>query len=411
MTVMTAASLAFAAPAPAPAPDEAPAAAPIPLCVPALGGNEWAYVRDCLDTGWVSSVGAYVGRFERAVADAVGARHAVATASGTAALHVALLVAGVEPEDEVLVSTLTFVAPANAVRYVGAHPLFVDAEPAFWQMDVGRVEAFLRGACERRAGGLHDRATGRRVRALLPVHILGGAVDLAPLLALAREFGLAVVEDATEGLGGRYRGRALGTFGDAACLSFNGNKLLTTGGGGMLLTDDAALARRARHLTTQAKADEVEFVHDAVGYNYRLTNVAAAIGLAQTERLAHHLAEKRRVAARYAEGLAGVSGVRPMPEAPGTRHAWWMYTVEVDAPAYGRDARGLMRALADSGIQTRPLWQPMHRSPAHAGAASLGGEVADRACAGALSLPCSVGLTPAAQDRVIAAVRAAARAP
>jgi perosamine synthetase len=391
-----------------PAPTLAPVHAPIPLCVPELTGNEWTYVKDCLDTGWVSSVGAYVERFERAIADAVGARYAVAMGSGTAALHVALLVAGVEADDEVLVSTLTFIAPANAVRYVGAWPLFVDAEPAHWQMDVDRVAEYLRRDCTWQRGTLRSRRTGRRVRAILPVHVLGHPVDLAPLVALARERGLAVIEDATESLGARYHDRPVGQFGDLACFSFNGNKLLTTGGGGMLVTNDAALAQRARYLSTQAKDDEVEYVHHAVGYNYRLTNVAAALGLAQTERLPAYLARKREIAARYAESLADVPGLTLMREASWASSAWWMYTVLVDPPAFGMDARALLRRLGDARIQTRPLWQPLHRSAAHAGATVLGGATAERLNATALSLPCSVGLTPDAQAVVIDAVRAAA---
>ena len=383
---------------------------PVPLSVPEIGGNEWTYVRECLDTGWVSSVGAFVDRFERELAAAVGAPHAVATVNGTAALHVALRCAGVEPGDEVLVSDLTFIAPVNAITYCGAHPVLVDAEPATWQLDVARVAAFLRDECERRDGLTINHASGRRVRALLPVHVLGHPVDMDPLLDLAREHGLIVIEDATESLGATYRGRPVGSLAEAACFSFNGNKLLTTGGGGMLVTGREAWARQARYLTTQAKDDPVEYVHGEVGYNYRLTNVLAAMGVAQLERLAEFLDRKRRIAERYAAGLAGLPGIEPMPQATWAGSAWWLYTIRV-GDRFGRDARALGRLLEAEGIQTRPLWQPMHRSPAHRGAQVLGGRVAEALHAECLSLPCSVGLEEADQARVIEAIRAAVPTP
>lgn len=386
-----------------PAPD-APAMEPVPLAVPEIRGNEWAYVRECLDTGWVSSAGAYVDRFEAAVAAAAGTRFAVATTSGTAALHTAMLVAGVERDDEVLVPALTFIAPANAVRYVGAWPLFVDAEPWFGQMDVGRAAEFLRG-CAARDGVVRNPRTGRRIRALLPVHILGHPVDLDPLLEEARRLGLPVIEDATESLGASYRGRPVGHLGDLACFSFNGNKLVTTGGGGMLVTDDEAVARRARYLSTQAKDDAIEYVHGAVGYNYRLTNLQAAMGVAQLEQLAGFLAAKRRIAARYTEAVESIAGLQAMAEAPWATSAWWMYTIRVSEAAYGMDSRELMRCLAQRQIQTRPLWQPLNRSPAHADAPPAECPIAEEWNRTALSLPCSVGLAPEAQDRVIEALR------
>lgn len=376
----------------------------IGLCVPNVGARELDYLRECIETNFVSSVGAFVDRFERDVAAVMEMPHGIATASGTAALHVALLVAGIEPDDEVLVSDLTFIAPVNAIRYANAWPVLVDAEPETWQMDVSRVADFLRDGCERRDGVLRNRASGRRVRAVMPVHIVGHPVDMQPLLALAAEFGLAVIEDASESLGARYRGAPVGSHAGLACLSFNGNKLLTTGGGGMILTRSADSAQRARYLTTQAKDDSIEFVHGAVGYNYRLTNIQAAVGCAQVERLPEFLAAKRRIAARYAEMCAGLAGVHAMPAAEWADPAYWMYTVRLDNKHFPDGSRPLMRALASQGIQARPLWQPMHRSPAHAGALALGGDVADRLNAECLSLPCSTGLDAAEQERVVDAV-------
>ena len=371
-------------------------------------GNEWEYVKECLDTNWVSSVGSFVDRFESEVADFVGAAHGVATSSGTAALHVALLVAGVRPDDEVLVPTLTFIAPANAVRYCRAWPVFIDAEADYWQLDVDKVAEFLERECTWRNGKLRNRTSGRHVSAVLPVHILGHPVDMDPLLQLARRYGLAVIEDATESLGAAYRGSPVGHGGDIACLSFNGNKLITTGGGGMIVTDNEPWAERARYLTTQAKDDPIEYVHHEIGYNYRMTNVTAAIGCAQLEQVEHRLSAKRETAGAYREALGELSGVTPMPEAPWASSAFWMYTVLIDAPEFGMGSRALLQSLAASGIQTRPLWQPLHLSRAHAGSQSYRCEVAERLYRDALSLPCSVGLTAHQRERVIDAVAQAA---
>ncbi len=376
----------------------------IPLCVPEIRGREWEYLKECLDTNWVSSVGPFVDRFEREMAAYVGTRHAVAVASGTAALHVALLVAGVAPEDEVLVSTLTFIAPANAVRYCHAWPVFMDAERRYWQMDVDKVADFLDRDCLWRDGALWNRASGRRVRAILPVHILGHPVDMAPLLELAQKYGLAVVEDATEGLGARYMGQMVGHLGHIACLSFNGNKLITTGGGGMLVTDNQAWAERARYLATQAKDDPVEYVHGEMGYNYRMTSIQAALGCAQLEDIEARIAAKRAIAATYSEALSEMPGMAAMAEAPWATSVFWMYTALVDEARAGLDSRALLRRLAEAGIQTRPLWQPMHLSRAHAGCQAYRCDVATRLYRDALSLPCSVGLTPQQQQRVIAAI-------
>jgi len=373
----------------------------IPLCAPEIRGNEWKYVKECLDTNWVSTVGSFVERFELEVAAAIGAEHTVATNSGTAALHIALLVAGIQPDDEVLVSTLTFIAPANAVRYVGAYPVFIDAEPAHWQMDPQKVEDFLKRDCKWLSGALYNRRSGRRVRALLPVHILGHPVCMDPILELAREYGLTVIEDATESLGASYKGRAVGHIGDIACFSFNGNKLITTGGGGMIATDNEEWARTANHLTTQAKDDALEYVHSEIGYNYRLTNIQAAVGVAQMERLDSYIEAKRRIAAIYSKAFRPVAGITPLQEAAWARSACWMYTVLIDAGEFGMSSRRLLRELDESGIQTRPLWQPLHLSKAHAGSTATDCSVAEQLNRCALSLPCSVGLAPASQQRVI----------
>jgi perosamine synthetase len=376
----------------------------IPLCEPHLDGREWEYVRDCLDSGWVSSVGQYVSRFERDVAARMDAKYAVATVNGTSALHIALQVSGVEPGDEVMVSTVTFIAPANAIRYVGAWPVFIDAEPRYWQMDVNKVADFLNRDCAWIAGAFRNRHTGRRVSAILPVHVLGHPVDMTPLMAIADDYGLAVIEDATESLGASYQGRPVGRHGHAACLSFNGNKIITSGGGGMFVTDDEAWAQRAAYLTTQAKDAGAEYVHQEIGYNYRLTNIQAALGVAQLERLDERVEVKRRIAGDYAARLAGVPGVECMREAPWARSAFWMYTMLVDQQLFGMSSRALMTILRDASIETRPLWQPLHCSPAHRGSYAVDCSTADRLYRDGISLPCSVGLTSEDQSRVISCI-------
>ncbi|HEV7860358.1 MAG TPA: LegC family aminotransferase [Pyrinomonadaceae bacterium] len=377
----------------------------IPLCVPEIRGKEWDYIKECLDTNWVSSVGPFVDRFERMLAGRAGTAHAIAAVNGTSALHIALLVAGVQPDDEVLTSTLTFIAPANAIRYAGAWPVLVDAERHYWQMDPQRVVDFLDRECRWTSGALINNRTGRRVRAIVPVHILGHPVDVDPILEAARKYELAVIEDATESLGAVYKGRRVGGLGDIGCFSFNGNKIITTGGGGMLCTNDAERAGRAKYLTTQAKDDPVEYVHGEVGYNYRLTNIQAALGCAQMEQLDQFIVAKRRLAARYTEAFGGVPGITPMPEASWANSIFWMYTILVDEKLYGEDSRALLRRLAQRGIQARPLWQPLHQSKVYEGAQVCGGEVAAELNARALSLPCSVGLTEDSLGAVIEAVR------
>jgi len=375
----------------------------IPNAVPHLAGNEWKYVKECLDTNWVSSAGPFVDRFERDMAQYLGLPHAVATVNGTAALHVALLAAGVTAGDEVLLPAFTFVATANAVAYCGAHPVFLDSEEASWGLDPIRLAEFLDGECEVRAGRVVNRRTGRVVRALLPVHLYGHPCDLDPMLALARRYPLAVVEDSAEALGARYRGRAVGADGLAGCLSFNGNKIITTGAGGMVLTREPAVAARVRQLTTQARGDAIEFVHDEIGFNYRLSNLHAALGVAQLEQLDGFVEDKRRTAAFYQQAFARVDGVRPFVEAPWARSTYWMASVLLDE---GRcpDVAALIRDLNAAGIQARPLWRPLHLQPAFRSAQAAAVSVAERLHARGLSLPCSVGITPEERQDVVDAV-------
>jgi perosamine synthetase len=380
------------------------AAALIPLSSPHISGNDLAYVTESVTSTWVSTAGSFTTRFERDIAAYVGAGHAVATNSGTAALHIALIVSGVEADDEVLVSDMTFIAPVNAIRYVQAWPVLVDAEDAYWQMDVELLARFLERDCKPKNGALFNRSSGRRVRAVLPVHLLGHPCDLDPIRELAARYGLAVIEDSTESLGALYKGRRIGS-GGLSCLSFNGNKLVTTGGGGAIVTDDAALAERAAYLATQAKDDPLEYVHHAIGFNYRMPSLNAALGCGQLETIEDRLAAKRRIAGRYAQGLAGIPGISLMPQAPWAQCAWWLYTIRVDPRRFGRDSRDLMRKLAAERIISRPIFEPMHKSKAHEGSQAVGGDVSARIVNEALSLPSSVGLPDDDQQRVIDTIK------
>lgn len=377
----------------------------IPLSVPHLGGNEWTYLKDCLDTGWVSSVGSYVDKFEKDLAEFTGARHGVATASGTAALHLALLVAGVKPGDLVITPSLTFIAPVNTIRYTGATPVFIDSEAAYTQMDPAQLSAFLDSECEAGPDGLRHKPTQRRVAAIMTVHLLGHPVAMEEICSLAQKYGLVVIEDATESLGARYKGAPLGQQSLLACFSFNGNKIITTGGGGMIQTHDASLAAKARYLATQAKDDPLEYIHHEVGFNYRMTNVQAALGCAQLEQLPQFIERRRAIAARYQQELQGIAGLRVVGEAPWAKSTYWLSTIVCEDSPF-TETRQLMHFLQEHKIQSRPLWQPVHLSPAHKDN-HVGGPcpVAERLYATALNLPSSSMLSETDLTRVITAVR------
>lgn len=373
----------------------------IPLSVPVVDGNAWRYLKDCLDTGWVSTAGAYVGRFERSVAERCGAAHAVASVNGTAALHLALTALGVGPGDAVLVPAFTFIATANAVTYTGARCLFVDCEPRRFNMDPDAVLARLAADCVRRGGRWVTRRGGLTVKALLPVHIFGYPADLDRLGRLAKEHGLTLLEDAAESLGSTWRGRHTGTFGAAGALSFNGNKVITTGGGGMLLTGRAALAARMRHLSQQAKAGEHEYVHDAIGFNYRLTNIQAALGVAQMERLSSYLARRATVARRYREGLPGVA-VEPVDP----RAGWNRWLLAVEAADAG-EAKRLLNGLEKAGCQARRPWRPVPLQAPYRVAGGPRFPQAERGYARLVNIPSSTALSAADVGRVCRVLRRA----
>jgi perosamine synthetase len=370
-----------------------PAERPVALHEPEFAGNEWAYTRECLDTGWVSSAGKFVDEFESRLAQYTGARHAVAVVNGTAALEIAIRLAGAAEGQEVIVPALTFVATANAVAHCGAIPHFVDSEAASLGVDPEALQAHLAHVAERSGGGWRNRLSGRRLAAIVPMHALGHPAAMPRILEVAERYGLPVVEDAAESLGSSLGGRHTGTFGLAGTLSFNGNKVVTTGGGGAILTDDEPLARHARHLTTTAKQPHPwKFFHDEVGYNYRLPNLNAALGCAQLERLPDMLARKRRLAEAYREQLARAEGLRFIDEPQGSVSNFWLNAVQLDSGAAIEERDRIIAALVAAGYQCRPLWTLLHRLPMFASCSRAPLPVAERLEAAVIKLPSSARL-------------------
>ncbi len=368
------------------------ASRPIALHEPRFGGREIEYVTECIRTGWVSSAGAFVDRFEEEIARYTGARHAVLTVNGTAALHIALLMAGVRPDDEVIVPALTFVATANAVRYCAAVPHFADSDERTLGIDPGKLAAHLAQTTEIRGGTCINRETGRRIAAVVPMHTFGHPVDMDPLLETCRGYGIPVVEDAAESLGARYAGRHTGTLGLLGVVSFNGNKVITTGGGGAVLTGDAEIARATRHATTTAKLlHPWEFRHDQVGYNYRMPNLNAALGCAQLEQLPVFLEAKRALAARYAGAFSRVAGVRFFTEAPGVTSSHWLNAIILD-PEHAEARDRIIAALHEERIQVRPAWTPMPRLPMYQGCPAMDLATAESLFARVINLPSSAHL-------------------
>lgn len=361
---------------------------PAPLHVPEIGPTAWTYVKDCLDTNWVSSVGSYVNRFEEQVAEFTGARFAIATVNGTAALHVALQLCGVERDQEVLMPSLTFIATANAVSYLGAIPHFVDVRESHLGIDADRIRDYLRQTLILKSGASFNRKSGRRVAALVGMHAFGHPFDIQPVQDVCEEFQLAFVEDSAEGLGSYAGGRHVGTFGRLGVLSFNGNKTITTGGGGMILANDEELAKRAKHLTTTGKQPHAwEFFHDQVAYNYRLPNLNAALGCSQMEDLPRLLAAKRKLAEDYIDAFAGTQ-IRIVTEPPGCRSNYWLNAL---IPNRGglTERNELLEALHQAGIMARPVWNPMHTLPMYADCPRMPLDVTEQIAARLINVPSS----------------------
>lgn len=377
----------------------------IPLSVPHVAGNEWKYVKECLDTGWVSSVGSYVDEFEKQICRFTEAKFAIACTNGTAALQAALRIVGVSPNDEVIVPTVTFIAPVNAVHYAGAVPVFMDCD-RYYNIDVEKTVDFIKNETSFINGQTINKTTKRRISALVPVHIFGNAVDLEPLISICKEKNIKVVEDAAESIGAYYLSGSLqnkhtGTIGDIGCYSFNGNKIITTGGGGMIVTNDESYAEKARYLSTQAKDDPVRYIHNEIGYNFRLTNIQAAMGVAQLEKLPDFIEIKKKNYQLYKEGIDKIPGLH-LAEVPDyANNNYWMYCVQIDKDIYGKNREELMAHLSDNGIQTRPVWYLNHIQKPYKNCQSYYIEKAYEMIDKTLNVPCSVNLSSQSIDNVL----------
>jgi perosamine synthetase len=335
---------------------------------PEFLGNESKYLQDCIDTGWVSYLGKYVDQFEQALAKQSGRKHAFAAVNGTAALHAALVVLGVVHGDEVILPSVTFVASANSVVQAGAVPHLIDCEPRTLGIDIDRLRDHLRAIAVRRDNVTTNRNTGRRIAAIVPVHVFGQPIDHEALDAVAQEFALPVLTDATESLGSTWRGKPAGSYGLLSVLSFNGNKIVTTGGGGAIVTDDDELAKTVRHVCTTAKQPHKwAFNHDRPAFNYRLPNLNAAVGCAQMERLDQFVTEKRQLAAAYRKCLASIAGIEVMQDPPGSESNYWLVAMKLDA-GLKQQRDEILDTLHAAGLKCRPLWTPMHMLPMFAAA-------------------------------------------
>ena len=365
------------------------------LSPPDVGSAEVEFVLEAFESNWVAPVGPQLDAFEREFAELVGSRHAVAVSSGTAALHLALRLAGVGPGDEVLCSTLTFIASAAPIAYLGAKPVFIDSETRSWNLD----PALACEVIERKA------KAGRPPKALVLVHLYGQSADIAPIKACCERHGVKLIEDAAEALGASYGETSPGSHGLFGIHSFNGNKIITTSGGGMLVTDDAGLAQQARFLATQARDPAPHYQHSTIGYNYRLSNISAAIGRGQLLRLAGKVSRRRDHYRAYAKAFAACPGVAMQPEAPWGQSTHWLSCLTIDPPQAGASAEDVRLALEKLDIEARPIWKPLHLQPVFAAAEYHGGAVAAGLFAQGLCLPSGSAMTEADRDRVIAGVK------
>jgi aminotransferase in exopolysaccharide biosynthesis len=372
----------------------------IPLSIPNLNGNEWQYVKDCLDTGWISSAGAYVTKFEEAVAAYAGAKYGIACMNGTAGLHIAQVLCGIGTGDYVIVPNITFVATLNAIKYTGADPILIDVNGDDWQMDLGLLEEFLAEKTEIKIGQTVLKENGRPIKAIMPVHVLGNIGDADRLVEIAKKYQLDIIEDSTESLGTTYKNQHTGSFGKFGVFSFNGNKIISTGGGGVIVTDDEELAKKAKHLTTTAKVSADEYIHDDIGYNYRLVNVLAAIGVAQMEQLPEILEQKKKMDAFYRKELTGVGDIQFQKVSDEVDANCWLFTFRTSR------MRELLKYLNANGVQSRPFWMPMNQLEMFQNDIFYTHQnVSEAVYQSAISIPSSSGLTDAQLEEVVSKVK------
>jgi len=368
----------------------------IPLSVPCLNGNELKYVTECIQTSWVSSVGSFVTRFEKELASYVGSKYSTAVNSGTAALHLSLLVAGIKPNDEVFVPTLTFIAPVNVIKYANADPIFIDCDDHL-NMSADSLNKFIKDNCIFKSKKLFNKKTNKSISAIIPVHVFGHPADMDAIMAIAEENNLKVIEDATESLGsyyitGRYKGRKTGTIGHLGCYSFNGNKIITTGGGGMIVSDDGEAIEKAKYLSTQAKDDSLFYVHNDIGYNYRMTNLLAALGCAQLEKLDTYIKIKRNNFNLYNKLLKDMAGISSIKEPVYAFSNYWFYSFIVDKKKAGISNIELLQKLKEKNIESRPIWTLNHMQKLYKYSCKSSIKKARYYFDNVLNIPCSVDL-------------------
>jgi perosamine synthetase len=368
----------------------------INLSIPVLQGNELKYVKECISAGWIAE-GRYIGEFEKNICKYTGAEYGVACVNGTAGLHIALKLAGIRAGDEVIVPALTFISPVNTVKYLQGEPVFMDCDN-YMNLDPEKLEDFCRKECRITRSGLRNKISGRIIKAVIPVHIFGNPCDMAGIMRIAKKYNLKVIEDATESLGsyyteGIYRNKYTGTIGDFGVCSFNANKIITTGGGGMILSNNGKMAKKARYLINQAKDDSVKYIHNEIGYNFRLANLQAAVGVAQLENLDKIIRIKKRNYGLYKKELGGIDGLSLLAVPKGTSPNYWFYSLMVEKEKYGMDREKLMQKLKEKSIQVRPLWylsnlqKPYRRNQSYKIEKSL------RFWKTVLNVPCSSDLT------------------
>tara|TARA_S200000501_G_C20867952_1_gene762838 strand:+ start:3743 stop:4900 length:1158 start_codon:yes stop_codon:yes gene_type:complete len=377
----------------------------IPLSVPTLDGNEWKYIKECLDTNWVSSAGKYVELFEKKVCDFTKSKYAIACVNGTSAIHISLKLAGVKKGDEVIVPTLTFIAPINAVSYNGADPIFMDSDD-FYNIDVRKTIDFVKNETIFKNGFTYNKKTHKKISAVLPVHVWGNAVGLDELIPFCKKRNISVVEDASESLGtfytsGDYEGRDTGTIGRLGCLSFNGNKIITAGGGGMILTDDLDLAKEAKYFTTQAKDDPIKYVHNNIGFNYRLTNIQAALGVAQLELLKTKLNKKREIHNYYKSMIKEIPGLKIASTPLYSSNNYWLNILQIDNLIYKRSVSELLQKCIKNKIETRPVWMLNHEQSPYKNYQTYNINKANELVKNSICLPSSPDLTTEILDRII----------
>ncbi|MBE5871760.1 MAG: LegC family aminotransferase [Lachnospiraceae bacterium] len=380
----------------------------IPLSVPNLKGNELKYVTTAVETEWVSTGGPYVNDFEQKIAEYVHAKGAVSCQNGTSGLHVSLLLTGVTKEDMVIVPTLTFIAAVNPVKYIGAEPVFMDCDDSLC-MDPNKLERFCKEECELRKDQLIHKKTGRHVKTVLVVHVFGNMADMVRIMEIAKQYHLKVVEDATEAIGtyyteGAMKGKYAGTIGDVGVYSFNGNKIMTTGGGGMIVSENEEYLKEAKHLTTQAKSDELYYTHDEIGFNYRMTNLQAALGLAQLESLETFIQTKAENYEHYAKRIEKIEGLRLLNVRKDIRSNRWFYALSCENDRFDRDR--MIRYLSENKIQSRPIWGLIHEQIPYKGAEAYCIEKAKEYHDKVVNIPCSTNLTAEEVDTVMDTIEA-----